>query len=83
MLTSSNMRTIIAAIGCVEREEIEVAGEMSDKRWRDFQTDPHRTFMKLNDEQQAAVTEIVNRRIAMGHNSAARRDFASVEGARL
>ncbi|AUX76373.1 hypothetical protein [Sinorhizobium fredii] len=63
-LTSSNMRTIIAELCCIDRHEIEVAGPLSEKRWRDFQQDPHGTFMKLNDEQQDAVTAIVNRRLA-------------------
>lgn len=80
-LTSSNLRTIIAQLCFVEREDIEKAGPISDKRWRDFQADPHGTFMKLNDAQQDAVTETVNVRLAIGHNS--RREFAPSVGATL
>ena len=66
MITSSHMRTIIAEICHIERDQIEAAGPISDRRWRDFQADPHGTFMKLNDRQQDAVTAAVNRRIGAG-----------------
>ncbi|ASY64444.1 hypothetical protein SJ05684_c30200 [Sinorhizobium sojae CCBAU 05684] len=64
MITSSNMRAIMSAICSVDRHQIEAAGPISDKRWRDFQADPHGTFMKLNDRQQDAVTAAINRRIS-------------------
>lgn len=80
-LTASNLRTIIKQFVFVEREDIEKGGPISDKRWRDWQADPHGMFMKLNDDQQDAVTETVNQRLALGHNS--RREFAPSVGATL
>lgn len=63
MLTASNMRTIMTEICNIDRDEIEAAGALTEKKWRDFQADPHGTFLKLNDDQQDAVTAIVNARI--------------------
>ena len=76
-LTSSQIRTIISQLCFVEREDIERGGPISDKRWRDWQADPHGMFMKLNDLQQDAVTETVNRRIETTARPAAR-EFAPV-----
>lgn len=81
-LTSSQIRTVIKQLCIVERTDIEIAGEITDKRWRDFQADPHGTFLKLSDRQQNAVAEIINRRIETSARLAAR-EFAPSVGATL
>ena len=64
MLTASELKTIIRQFCFIERDEIETAGRLSDKQWRDFQADPHGAFMKLTDRQQAVVTNSINNRLA-------------------
>lgn len=71
MLSTTDIRTILAHICCIERDEIEAGGTLSDKRWRDFQADPHGTFMKLSDQQQAIVARSINRRLAYSQRAAA------------
>jgi hypothetical protein len=63
MLTTSSMRAIMTAICGIDRHHIEAAGPITEKKWRDFQADPHGMFLKLSTPQQDAVTAIVNARI--------------------
>lgn len=63
MFTDADLRNLFAIVCEVEREDIEAAGPITDKRWRDFQADPHGTFMRLSTDQQKAVADSVNRRM--------------------
>lgn len=64
MLSTSELSTIIRQFCFIERDELETAGRLSDKGWRDFQADPHGQFVKLSDRHKSVVTASINRRLA-------------------
>lgn len=63
MITSREIRNIIAVMRSIDRDDIEAEiGRMPDAGWESFRDDPYRHFLRMNDHGQSGVARVVSGR---------------------
>ncbi|WP_160006906.1 hypothetical protein [Rhizobium sp. 18055] len=64
MITGHDLRNIIAVMRNIDRDQIEAeAGRITDAFWVEFQANPYRSFLRMNDHGQAGVARVVSERL--------------------
>lgn len=64
MITSRELRNIIAVMRSIDRHEIEaVAGPIADEAWIDFRVDPYHGYLRFGGHLQDSVARVVSERL--------------------
>lgn len=64
MITGHQLRNVIAVMRNIDRDQIEAEiGRITDVFWMQFQADPYRSFLRMNDHGQAGIARVVSARL--------------------
>ncbi|MBB3313674.1 hypothetical protein FHT78_005468 [Rhizobium sp. BK196] len=64
MIDARTLRNVIAVMRNIDRDQIETeVGRITDVFWNEFQANPYRSFLRMNDHGQAGIARVVSARM--------------------